>query len=75
MPAYVAMLLGLLSAALVPAVVVAALALAKASGAGLALACGFVGFFVAGAHVVVLGLPLALSASGMPRKQNRPASV
>lgn len=71
MPAYVAMLLGLLSAALVPAVVVAALTLANVSGAGLALALalayGFVGFFVAGAHVVVLGLPLALLGAKLKR--------
>ena len=66
MPANVAMLLGLLSAALVPAIA-AALIGAKMSGVGLTLAYGLVGFFVASAHVVVLGLPLALLGAKLKR--------
>ena len=62
MPAIVAMPLGLLSAALIPGLTMAVLTLALLgkSGLGFALFYVYLGFFVAGAHVVVLGLPLAL---------------
>ena len=64
-----ALLVGLLVAALVPATMLAVFAVSPTEVGGLnaAVAYGVVSFFVAGAHVIVLDLPLVLLGAKLGR--------
>ena len=69
MSSTVALLLGFLVAALVPASILAVSAVLPTGVGGLdaAVAYGVMGFFVAGAHVIALGLPLVLLGAELER--------